>query len=277
MEGMDTSDVILALLRLENRFGITLEKITVDAGTNLLGQNINPELKGSDRNRLFGIMTTIAHPVNSQFRNYCERNTAIVKKWIRQATMISKKVTFPVLNRIEYEYIIEKTCREINSMPIARGQEFALLSPATLIYPSENEDLSIPTTISKMANVNRMFARMRLYHEMIKSIRLDILRQGSYDPSCPKGIGRGKRVLKPNIGDIIMVCNPEKHNDAKFGVVEGFQSDQTLNIRFRGDKKATAVPTRLGIPLAAACLLTTADIVEGDQATQSALLTCVNV
>ena len=95
MEGMDTSDVILALLRLENRFGITLEKITVDAGTNLLGQNINPELKGSDRDRLFGIMTTIAHPVNSQFRNYCERNTAIVKKWIRQATMISKKSHIP--------------------------------------------------------------------------------------------------------------------------------------------------------------------------------------
>ena len=74
-----------------------------------------------------------------------------------------------------------------------------------------------------------------------------------------------------------MVCNPEKHNDAKFGVVEGFQSDQTLNIRFRGDKKATAVPTRLGIPLAAACLLRTADTVEEEQATQSAVLTCVNV
>ena len=272
MEGMETSYVILALLRLENCFGITLEKVTVDAGTNLLGQNINPELQGSDRKRLFGIMTTIAHPVNSQFRNYCERNTAIIKKWIRQATMIGKRVTFPVLNRIEYEYIIEQTCREIYSIPIAKGQEFALLSPASLIYL----DLSIPTTISKMVNVNRMFHRMRLYHEMIKGIRLDILRQGSYDPSCPKGIGRGKRVLKPNIGDIVMVCNPEKHNDAKFGVVEGFQSDQSLNIRFRGDKKATVVPTRLGIPLAAACLLTTADIVEGNQATYSALLTCGN-
>ena len=139
------------------------------------------------------------------------------------------------------------------------------------------EDLSITTTDSKMVNVNRMFARMKLYHEMIKNNRLDILRQGSYDPSCPKGTGRGKRVLKPNIGDIIMTCNPEKRNEAKFGIVEGFKSDQTLNVRYRGDKKATEVPTRLGIPLAAACLLRTADIVEGDQATKSALLTCVNV
>ena len=80
-----------------------------------MGQHINPEEKGSDRDRLF-IMTTVTHPGNSQFRNYCERNTVIVKKWMRQATMISKKVTYPVLNRIEYEYIIEKACREINRL-----------------------------------------------------------------------------------------------------------------------------------------------------------------
>ena len=93
--------------------------ITVDAVTNLLILNINPELQGSDKKRLFGIMTTVAHPVNSQFRNYCERNTSIIKKWMRQATMIGKKVTFPVLNRVEYEYILEKSCREINSIHIA--------------------------------------------------------------------------------------------------------------------------------------------------------------
>ena len=98
-----------------------------------------------------------------------------------------------------------------------------------------------------MANVNRMFNRMRMYYEMIKGIRLDILRKGAYDPVCPKGLGRGKRVLKPNIGDIIMVCNPDKHNDAKYGIVEGLKSDPSLIIRFRGDSKGTSVPTRLGM------------------------------
>ena len=72
--------------------------------------------------------------------------TSIIKKW----------------NQVEWEYILEKYCREINSIPIARGQEFALLSPVSMIYPAEYEDLSIPTTTSKMANVNRMFNRMRL-------------------------------------------------------------------------------------------------------------------
>ena len=83
--------------------------------------------------------------------------------------MIGKKVTFPVLNRVEYEYILEKSCREINSIPIARGQEFALHSPASMIYPAEYEDLRIPMTKSKIVNVNRMSNRMRLYYEMIRN------------------------------------------------------------------------------------------------------------
>ena len=74
-----------------------------------------------------------------------------------------------------------------------------------------------------------------------------------------------------------MVCNPDKHNNAKFGVVEGFKSDQSLIIRFRGDSKGTVVPTRWGIPLAAGCLLVTADVVEGAKATYSALLRRGNI
>ena len=46
IEGSETSDVILALLRLENRFGTTIRMVTVDAGKNLLEQNLNPETKG---------------------------------------------------------------------------------------------------------------------------------------------------------------------------------------------------------------------------------------
>ena len=68
----------------------TLKMITFDSGNNLLEQNINPEIKKElweekvkEKKRLFAAMTTVAHPVNSQFRNYCERNTSIIKKWMR--------------------------------------------------------------------------------------------------------------------------------------------------------------------------------------------------
>ena len=113
------------------------------------------EEKGKERKRLFDCMTTVAHPANSQFRNYCERNTRIVKRWMRQATLLVMKVTFSVLNRVEWEYLLEKASREINSIPIPRGQEFFMLSPVSMIYPAENEDLSIPSTVSKWATVLR--------------------------------------------------------------------------------------------------------------------------
>ena len=94
-------------------------------------------------------MATVAHPATSQFRNYCERNTSIIKRWMRQANLIGRKITFPVLNRVEWEYILEKACREINSILIARGQEFVMLSPASMIFPAEYEDLR-SYTVSKM-------------------------------------------------------------------------------------------------------------------------------
>ena len=106
---------------------------------------------------------------------------------------------------------------------------------------------------------------------MIKNIRLDVLRRGSYDPTCPSGPGRGKRTIKPEIGDVVMVCKPAKHNDAKYRILERFKSEQSLIIRYKGDSKGTIVPTRLVITLVAGCLLGgTADLAEGDQATYSA-------
>ena len=78
------------------------------------------------------------------------------------------------------------------------------------------------------------------------------------------GIGREKRILKPVLGDVVMVCNPAKHNDAKYGIVEDFKSEQTMIIRYKGDNKGTIVPTRLVIPLVDGCLSSgTADLVEG--------------
>ena len=52
--------------------------------------------------------------------------------------------------------------------------------------------------------------------------------------------------------------------------MEGFKSDQSLIIRYKGDSKGIVVPIRLGIPLAVGCLLGAADTAEEDQATYSA-------
>ena len=56
MEESKTKDIILALLRLENRWG-QIHLITKDAGTNVLEGNLNPIVEGGldgDTRRLLG-------------------------------------------------------------------------------------------------------------------------------------------------------------------------------------------------------------------------------
>ena len=93
-------------------------------------------------------------------------------------------------------------------------------------------------------------------------------------PAAPRELGGGNEFSNPTLGTLSWSATLRSIMMPNLGLWKGFR---VINIRFRGDKKATVVPTRLGIPLAAACLLKTADIVEGDQATYSALLTCGNL
>ena len=53
MESMETRQVVLALLRMEARYGV-LKLIARDSGTNLLEANINPKIDSPDRKGYLG-------------------------------------------------------------------------------------------------------------------------------------------------------------------------------------------------------------------------------
>ena len=142
--------------------------------------------------------------------------TQIVKKWMRQSTQITRNAPFPTLAKCEWEFILEKCAREINEIPIAKGQEYALLTPGALIYPHEMESLSIPEANSKMHAVNDMLTRMRLIHEEMRNVRLQIMRKQAFDVEDAKSKGRGKRKLIPAVGDVVMVNPKEKWDKGAF-------------------------------------------------------------
>ena len=81
MESMDTKQVILCLLRLENRYGKIIG-ISRDSGSNMLEDNLNP--KTEDDTRLFENINDYTAPVDAQFRNYSERSTGLLKKFMKQ-------------------------------------------------------------------------------------------------------------------------------------------------------------------------------------------------
>jgi hypothetical protein len=82
MESMETKQVIVSLLRLETRYG-DIQAISRDSGTNLLEANLNPRTE--DEDRLFNLIKDYTAPVDAQFRNYSERSTGLLKKYLRQA------------------------------------------------------------------------------------------------------------------------------------------------------------------------------------------------
>ena len=75
MEESKTKDVILALLRLETRWG-KINMITRDAGTNLLVGNLNPKIESQDpeAKRLLGNVEERVCEMDAQYRNYVERS-----------------------------------------------------------------------------------------------------------------------------------------------------------------------------------------------------------
>ena len=52
-----------------------------------------------------------------------------------------------------------------------------------------------------------------------------------------------------------MTVNPDKHNDARYGIIDERLSDSSVSITFRGKTLSEKVPTRLVIPLVGECLV----------------------
>ena len=98
MESMETKRVVLVLLRLEARYG-DIKLIARDSGTDLLENNLNPKIDSPDRTRLFGLIQDYTAPVDSQYRNYCERSVGLIKKYLHQACGLEKKEALLVIQK----------------------------------------------------------------------------------------------------------------------------------------------------------------------------------
>ena len=65
---METKSGVNAPLRLQLRMG-KIEKLSMDSGTNLIELKRMSEIS----NGLLKFKEVVVHPVNSQYRNHCER------------------------------------------------------------------------------------------------------------------------------------------------------------------------------------------------------------
>ena len=100
-----TDQMLLVLLRLEQIFG-KIELISRDMGRNVLIENLNPRIISPDHARLLGKVQEVQNFTDSQFRNYSERSTGMVKRYIREATKRVKCQALPMLQFSEWLFLL---------------------------------------------------------------------------------------------------------------------------------------------------------------------------
>ena len=130
MESMETKAVIMALLRLETRYG-DIEGISRDSGSNMLEENLNP--KTDDGQRLFSLVKDYTAPIDGQFRNYSERSTSLLKKYMRQSCGVEKKEGIPTMLRSEMEFLMDMAAAMVNRIPYAYSNDLLMISPACFV------------------------------------------------------------------------------------------------------------------------------------------------
>ena len=196
MESMETKQIIYSLLKLEAKYG-ELKGISRDAGTNMLTENLNP--KTEDDQRLFNLVGDYAAPTDAQFRNYSERSTGLIKKYLRQAAGVEKTENLPVMIRSEMELLCALACGMVNRIPYGRSKELIMICPAdTLMFGQKLEH--IPETKSKLHGINNMIHNINLHREEMIKIRNDHLAQElSTAKHQTKKEGRIARTIEPQI------------------------------------------------------------------------------
>jgi hypothetical protein len=250
MESMETKQVVLSLLRLETRYG-DIQAISRDSGTNLLEGNLNP--KTEDENRLFNIIKDYTAPVDAQFRNYSERSTGLIKKYLKQACGIEKNDTIPVMLRSEIEFLLDMAASMVNRIPYAFSRDMVIISPADTLFMGPKWDF-LPQTKSKLRSINDMVSNLKIHKKEMEKIRDEhLIHELENAKLKTKKQGRITGDIKPEVGDLVLIRNEGKTDYDRYGVIDSILTPQTIKIRTRTGMVTR--PTSITIPISPKCLI----------------------
>jgi hypothetical protein len=250
MESMETKQVVLSLLRLETRYG-DIQAISRDSGTNLLEGNLNP--KTEDENRLFNIIKDYTAPVDAQFRNYSERSTGLIKKYLKQACGVEKNDTIPVMLRSEIEFLLDMAASMVNRIPYAFSRDMVIISPADTLFLGPKWDF-LPQTKSKLRSINDMVSNLKVHKKEMEKIRDEhLIHELESAKLKTKKQGRITGEIKPEVGDLVLIRNEGKTDYDRYGVIDSILTPQTIKIRTRTGMVTR--PTSITIPISPKCLI----------------------
>ena len=244
-ESLETSQMTLCLLRLEQRFG-AIDTITRDGGSDLLAGNLNPKLLGKEQGRLLGNVKDIQHLPDAQHRNYVERSINIIKRFLREVTGKVKDQSLPTLLHSEWTFLLEKAARVCNEVPFKTDPANLYLCPQDIINPCEGMR-NLEHTDSHLHSMNEMVAKVKKYQEVLMEARNLQVYEDLKRLSCKKMTQSRGPEIKAEVGDVVMFSPKNKFDQTAYGRVTKV-SPQTIEFCTK-DGKTMARPGCLITPL----------------------------
>ena len=143
---------------------------------------------------LLGKVQEVQHFTDSQFRNYSERSTGMVKRYIREAT-----------KRVKHQTLLESISMMVKEVPMKMDQKYLYVCPQDMLLGgSDGHFNDLQETDNHLHGINKMIHKLREWRSLMQEIRLQQI-QGELD-QMKKAEVKTKRGLAftPRIGEIIM-------------------------------------------------------------------------
>ena len=170
----DTRHVIMKLLELESDFAVKIKHISVDDGTNLIIENINPA--GGDKNpsRLFEMLKSSKTALpQAQMQNIVESGVKIFKSYIKKTFQLTKDGKIPALCADEWAFILSFVCNQINDIPYILDNEGYMLSPNDLVHFSPLSAVGNFEASSHFQNIREFLQRAKDHYKILQEAMLE--------------------------------------------------------------------------------------------------------
>jgi hypothetical protein len=135
IQGLESRDIYLALLRIQYRYNTRIYQIFSDKGSQLAGSILGEKRSFYQRSlrKLWGVWNNTAH---GQFRNIAEMKIKVLKRMIRQGIFGLPGPQQEAVDRTLVETAIQGAINMVNNTPFSPfGINQTLLCPADLVNP----------------------------------------------------------------------------------------------------------------------------------------------
>ena len=170
----DTQHVIMALLQLESEFAVRIKHISVDFGSNMIINNINPKKNiGQHSKHLFDMLES-SHTAlpQAQMQNCAETGAKVFKSYIKKLFQLTKDGKIPAICADEWSYLFSFVCNQINNIPYILDCEGFMLCPNDLVHFSPMSTVGNFEASSHFKNIQQFLARAKDYYNILQEVMM---------------------------------------------------------------------------------------------------------